>query len=78
MDKINRYRETQKQTFDEFFNTVTDLGICQYCDSYQECAEVMGADNIEAISGNGCSAFDTSVDKIKKLYLTKMCLTIGT
>lgn len=77
MDKIKRYRQIQKQSFDEFFNQVTDSGICMYCDSYQECLEAMGADNIECISGNGCSAFDTSVENIKKAFLLEMCV-IGT
>ena len=77
MEKIKRYRNAQKQSFDEFFNFVTDSGICQYCDNYQECVEAMGIDNIECISGNGCSAFDTSVDNIKNIYLLEKCVPIN-
>lgn len=78
MEKICRYRTAQKQTFEEFFNKITDSGICEYCDSYEECMEIMGADNIDMISGNGCSAFDSSVDKIKKRFLVEQCTKIGT
>lgn len=69
MDKINRYRYVQKQSFDEFFNFITDSGICKYCDNYNDCLEAMGTDNLEYMSGNGCSAFDTSIDNIKKAFL---------
>ena len=74
MDKIKRFRDIQTITFDDFFNIVTDTGICKYCDSYEECLEAMGEDNINAISGNGCSAFDNSVDNIKKFYLIDKCI----
>ena len=78
MDKIKRYRPTQIQSFEDFFNIVTDLGLCQYCDSYDECMEVMGKDNIETISGQGCGAFDASVDSLKKYFLLDKCATVGT
>ena len=78
MDKIKRYRPTQVQSFEDFFNTVTDLGLCQYCDSYNECEEAMGKDNMEAISGNGCRGFDASIDALKKHFLLDKCATIGT
>lgn len=73
MEKINRYKPTQNHSFEEFFNLVTDIGICECCQSYEECKELMGEDNIKSISGNGCSAFDNSIDNIKKIYLLKEC-----
>ncbi len=78
MDKIRRYRTAQSITFEDFFNLVTDTGRCEYCDSYEECKEAMGEDNIEAISGNGCSAFDNSIENIKRFYLLDKCVPIGT
>lgn len=78
MDKIKRFRAAQTVSFEEFFNIATDTGICKYCDSYDECCEAMGLDNIEAISGNGCSAFDTSVENLKKFYLLEKCVPVGT
>jgi hypothetical protein len=78
MEKIKRYRAVQTVSFEDFFNMVTDKGICEFCDSYNDCVEAMGTENIEAISGNGCSAFDTSVENIKKAYLLQKCATIGT
>ena len=75
MDKIQRYRTTQTVSFEDFFNEVTDSGICEYCDSFKECIEAMGEDNIKVISGNGCSAFDNSIENIKKFYLVEMCAT---
>ena len=77
MDKIKRYRNKQEQSFEDFFNIVTDTGICEFCDSYNECLEYIGLDNLSCISGNGCSAFDTSVEKLKKQYLLKYC-KVGT
>lgn len=76
--KIKRFRETQETTFEDFFNKVTDEGICRYCESYQDCMEAMGADNIEAISGNGCGGFDASVDDLKKAFLLEKCVLVGT
>jgi hypothetical protein len=38
----------------------------------------MGEENIEAISGNGCSAFDNSVENIKRFYLLEKCVSVGT
>lgn len=82
--KLKRFRETQTISFEEFFNNVTDNGICEYCDSYEECAEAMGIENINSISGNGCSAFDSSVENIKKGFLLDKCayktekITVGT
>ena len=78
MDKIIQYRPTQKQTFEDFFNIVTDTGICQYCLGYEECKDVMGEDNILAMTGNGCSAFDNSVDNLKQIYLLEQCTPKGT
>ena len=78
MDKIKRYRTAQSITFEDFFNLVTDTGRCEYCDSYEECKEAMGEDNIEAISGNVCSAFDNSIENIKRFYLLDKCVPIGT
>lgn len=78
MDKIQRYRAVQTVSFEDFFNIVTDTGVCKYCDSYEECREAMGDENLECISGNGCSAFDTSVENIKKFYLLEKCIPIGT
>ena len=78
MDKIKRFRNAQTISFEEFFNFVTDRGICEYCDAYEECMEVMGKENIECLSGNGCGAFDTSVEKIKKAFLLEKCVPIGT
>lgn len=75
MDKIKRYRTVQTVSFEDFFNIVTDTGRCEYCDSYADCVEAMGKENVEAISGNGCSAFDNSIENIKKFYLVKMCAT---
>ena len=73
MDKIIRYRTAQTVSFEDFFNIVTDTGKCEYCNSYNDCLEVMGLDNLQAISGNGCSAFDNSIENIKKFYLLEMC-----
>ena len=73
MDKIQRFRLTQKQTFEDFFNFVTDSGLCKYCDSYEDCCEAMGQENVDSVSGNGCSAFDNSVENIKKFYLVEQC-----
>jgi hypothetical protein len=78
MDKIKRFRNAQTQSFEDFFNLIIDKGVCEYCDSYQECMEIMGQENIEYISGNGCNAFDTSVDRIKKAFLLEKCVPIGT
>lgn len=78
MEKIKQYRTVQKVSFEDFFNIVTDTGICKYCDSFAECMEAMGEDNMEAISGNGCSAFDNSVDNLKKYFLLEQCVKIGT
>ena len=78
MDKINRFRLTQSQSFEDFFSDVTDAGICEYCDSYNECLEVIGKENMECVSGNGCSAFDTSIERIKKAFLIDKCVQIGT
>ena len=78
MDKIKRFRNTQTQTFDEFFNQITDTGVCEYCDSYDECLEAMGHESIECISGNGCHAFDTSLERIKKAFLLEKCAVKGT
>lgn len=77
-NKINRYREVQSISFEEFFNTVTDTAVCEYCDSYEECKDYMGEDNMEVISGYGCSAFDSSVEKIKNHFLLEKCIPIGT
>ena len=74
MDKIKRFRNTQIISFDDFLNIVIDTGICKYCSLYEECLEAIGEDNIDTISGNGCSAFDNSVDEIKKIYLVEQCL----
>jgi len=78
MDKIIRYKPTQKQSFEDFFNIVTDTGICKYCLGYEECKDIMGEDNIQAITGNGCSAFDNSVENIKQIYLLEQCIPKGT
>jgi hypothetical protein len=78
MDKIKRFRNAQTQSFEDFFNFVTDRGICEYCDSYQDCKEAMGEENLEYLSGNGCGAFDTSVERIKKAFLLEKCIPIGT
>jgi len=78
MEKIKRYRDTQTISFEDFFNMVTDNGICEYCDSYNYCLEAMGEESIEAVSGNGCGGFDTSIENIKKAYLLQKCATIGT
>lgn len=74
MERIIQFRPIQKMSFDEFFNLVTDTAPCQYCDSYEECAEVMGYDNIDSISGNGCAAFDNTVENLKKFYLLEQCV----
>jgi len=71
--KIKRFRETQTISFDDFFNDIIDNGICEYCNSYEECSEAMGKDNVELISGNGCSAFDNSVDNLRKIFLLTKC-----
>ena len=73
MEKIKRYRNTQKQTFESFFEEVTDSGICKYCSSFNDCLTVLGEESIDSISGNGCSAFDNSIEEIKKFYLIEMC-----
>lgn len=73
MDKIIRYKPIQKQSFEDFFNIVIDTGVCEYCTNYDECVETMGADNLQAISGNGCSAFDNTMENIKNIYLLKEC-----
>jgi hypothetical protein len=78
MDKIKRFRNAQTISFEEFFNYVTDKGICEYCDDYEECLEAMGEENIQYMSGNGCGAFDSSVDNIKKHFLLEKCIQIGT
>ena len=78
MNKIQRYRPTQAITFEDFFNTVTDNGICKYCSGYQECLEAMGEENVQSISGYGCSAFDNTVENIKQFYLIEYCVPIGT
>ena len=72
--KIKRYREVQLVSFEEFFDKATDSGICQYCDSYNECIDYMGYENVESISGNGCSAFDCSVEALKKHFLLEKCV----
>lgn len=72
--KIKRFREVQTTSFEDFFNKITDTGVCEYCDSYDECLEYMGKENIDCISGNGCSSFDTSVDKLKKHFLLEKCI----
>ena len=72
--KIKRFREVQSTSFEDFFNKVTDSGLCEYCDSYTECVEYMGAENVESMSGNGCSAFDASVDSLKKHFLLDKCI----
>ena len=74
MDKIKRFRNIQTVSFDDFLNVVVDTGICKCCESYEECLEMMGESNMEAISGNGCSAFDNTVDNIKKIYLVEQCI----
>ena len=73
MDKIHRYRNTQEISFDDFVNDVIDKGVCKYCNSYEECLEAMGGNNMESISGNGCAGFDNSVEEIKKIYLIDKC-----
>ena len=78
MEKIKQYRAVQTVSFEDFFNIVTDTGICKYCNSFNECCEAMGENNIEAISGNGCSAFDNSVDNLKKYFLLEQCVNKGT
>ena len=78
MEKIKRYRPIQSMSFETFFNMVTDKGICKYCSTYGECLDIMGEDNLEALSGNGCGAFDNTVENIKKIYLIEECQHIGT
>lgn len=73
MDKLQIQRPTQEITLEEFIEGVTDKGICQYCTSYQECMEYMGEENVEVMSGNGCGAFDNTVDKLKEFYLLEKC-----
>jgi GTP cyclohydrolase III len=77
-NKINRYREVQSTSFEEFFNAVTDTGVCECCDNYEECVQYIGQDNIVTVSGNGCSGFDSSIENIKKHFLLEKCVPIGT
>ena len=72
--KIKRFREVQLVSFEDFFDKATDSGICEYCDSYNECIDYMGYENVVAISGNGCSAFDCSVEQLKKHFLLEKCV----
>ena len=78
MDKINRFRTTQVQSFEDFFNDITDKGICKYCDSYKDCMEYMGEENMESMSGNGCGGFDASIEDIKKHFLLEQCAVMKT
>ena len=78
MEKIKRYRETQKVSFEDFFNLVTDTGVCKCCKYLNYCIEMMGEDNVEALSGYGCREFDNSVDKLKNFFLIEQCVKIGT
>ena len=78
MDKIERYREVQKETFEDFFNTVVDKCICRYCDNYKECLEYLGEENVECLSGTGCAGFDTSVENVREIFLKERKMSIGT
>lgn len=74
--KIKRYREIQSMTFDDYLNVIVDNALCPYCTEYKECLECMGEDNIQAISGCGCSAFDASVEELEKHFLLEKCIKI--
>ena len=78
MEKIKEKRDIQSMAFDDFFNLVTDKCFCEYCDSFEDCCDAIGYDNIQALSGRGCKAFDASVEDIKKYYLIEKCIPIGT
>jgi len=78
MEKIIRFRESQKISFEEFFNTVTDAGICKYCSSYDECVEYIGEENMDCMTGNGCSGFDNSIENLRRFYLIDKCIPVGT
>ena len=73
MERIIRFRETQKTTLDEFLEQVLNKPTCAYCQYYDECCESVGSDISEIIS-EGCSNFDNSIVGLKEIYLKQMAV----
>lgn len=78
MDKIIRYREIQKETFEDYFDKVVTTCICKHCDNYNECLEYLGEENMECLSGTGCAGFDTTIEKVREQFLKEKKVAIGT
>ena len=78
MERLITSRDTQTISIDDYINEIIDGGVCKYCDYYDFCSEYVGEDNIQEISGCGCSAFDAPIEKLKKCYLIEKCIPIGT
>ena len=77
MERIFRFRRTQPLTLDDFIDEVLDAPKCKYCLYLADCTENMGEDVVEAL-GTGCTAFDFSLDDLKKKYIKEYVTSIGT
>ena len=73
MERIIRFRETQKTTLDEFLEQVLNKPTCAYCQYYDECSESIGSDISEMLN-EGCSNFDNSIVGLKEIYLKQMAV----
>lgn len=76
--KIKKLRETQTTSFEDFFSYVIDNSICNYCENFKECQQIIGEEVIEMVSGKGCDKFDNSIENIKNFFLKEKCAYIGT
>jgi hypothetical protein len=73
MERIIRFRDTQRLTLDEFIEQVLDKPTCAYCKFYDECSDDIGYDISEVIT-EGCSNFDNSIVGLKEIYLKQMAV----
>lgn len=77
MEKLIRYRGTQKLTLDKFIDDILKNPLCKYCSSHDECQEMMGVTSIEEEIGEiGCGAFDNTIENLTNFYL-KDCSTVA-
>ena len=78
MERLITSRNTQTIPIDDYINEIIDRGVCKYCDYYDFCSEYIGEDNMQELSGWGCSSFDAPIEKLKECYLNEKCALIGT